>query len=511
MSRWWPASLRLSAALTAGLACVGIFSLGVLGLREFVYHELANAAQGKAWTQLGRLADAYRLGSLTGGPPTSADLGLNGDTMFEVVTDSGQPVMRSKNLQRLDPAWSTLPPAPAAAPPDWTTVTTATLRPGKHPQWREYRTYTVVGMVVDQVPASLVETLGGEGTTLGAGRPDPAVATAGRYRLTLYMFVLPWDALSAERVFNSGLKTFVPLAVVFVAAIAWFVTGRALRPVEAIRREMAEVSEHHLDRRVPVPRSNDEVARLACTTNETLDRLERSHRQQHQFVADASHELRSPLANLRAGLEVALTHTDRADWPEVARQSLIDIGRLQNITADLLLLAVNDPENPSPTDVVDLAAMAREQVDERRHQSAGGPAVEGVAEGVAPVHGRPVQLERLLRNLLDNAYRHARSTVTVTVRTERDPDGGGMVVLDVLDDGPGIAAADRERVFERFTRLDDARTRDSGGSGLGLTIARGIAERHGGTLRVTGSDSGARLVAMLPLAPAGDRQSSSSF
>ncbi|TDD48798.1 sensor histidine kinase [Saccharopolyspora elongata] len=485
-------SVRRSTALSAALLCMFVFTLGWLGTREFLSKQLTDDAVNATRTELDRMVAAYRVGSLGDGRAALAAAIQSGDAMFEVVADSGEAVVRSEKLRRLDPAWRPLPPAPAGAPADWTTTTTATLRPGDHPHWREYRTYTVLGRVVDDVPADLVEPTGREGSTLDAelAGADPAK----RQRLTLYLFVLPWNALGTLRNFDDTLAVFVPLAVLLTALAAWFAAGRALRPVEAIRRELAEVSESRYDRRVPVPRSRDEVAQLARTTNATLDRLQRAHDQQERFVADASHELRSPLANLRAGLEVALAHPDRADWPDIAHRSLLDVQRLQRITGDLLQLAVGPDGQPEPSAVVDLADVVTEQVAERAFDP-GGPAVSSIVEGPAPVVGEPVQLERLLRNLLDNAVRHASSVVTVRVGRQADD-----VVLEVLDDGPGIPVEDRERVFDRFARLDDARTRDAGGSGLGLTLARDIATRHGGTLRVENGEAGARLVARLPSA-----------
>ncbi|MFI7121826.1 sensor histidine kinase [Amycolatopsis sp. NPDC049868] len=455
MSGWWPSSVRRSTALSAALLCAVVFTLGWLGTRELLSGQLARNAVAATRVQLDRLADTYRAGQ-----PAP----LPGDALFQVVDQSGREVASSENLHRWDPAWAPLPPAPAGAPADWTVTTKATLKPGDHPQWREYREYTLVGKVID----------------------------SGGHRLTIYLFVSPWETLRTLATFDDILVFFVPLAVLITALAAWLAAGRALRPVEAIRRELAEVSGSRLDRRVPVPPSRDEVARLATTTNETLDRLQQAYDRQERFVADASHELRSPLANLRAGLEVALTHAERADWPVVARRSLLDVQRLQRITADLLQLAV-DPAD-LPEGVVDLVDVVGEQVAERGLDD-GGPAVVSDVDGPVPVCGEPVQLERLLRNLLDNAVRHARSSVIVRLRHE-----AGEAVLEVIDDGPGIPDADRERVFDRFTRLDDSRTRDAGGTGLGLTIARDIAVRHGGSLRAEGTENGARLIARLPSA-----------
>ncbi|MFJ4877273.1 sensor histidine kinase [Streptomyces sp. NPDC088745] len=507
--RLWPVSVRWHTALTAALLCASVFAAGWLGTRAFLRAQLTANALDSTRTELDRMADAYRAAAAGSGRAALTATPASGDALFEVVADSGRPVVSSAELRRLDPAWRPLPPAPAGASADWTTRTSATLRPGAHPQWREYRSYTVLGRVVDGVPADLLHPLGRTGRTLGAELDGAAAGAgpgrraetenapgdaAGPRRLTLYLYVPPWDTQRTLDRLDDTLAFFVPLAVLLTAGAAWCAAGRALRPVEAIRRELARVSGHQLGRRVPVPPSRDEVARLARTTNDTLDRLQLAHQQQERFVADASHELRSPLAALRTGLEVALAHPDRADWPAAARRALADVQRLQLLTADLLHLAVDPDRAPRPPGVVDLADVVREQVAERALDPA-GPRVRAEADDCAPVPGDPAQLERLLRNLLDNAARHARAEVTITVRESRPP---GAVVLEVLDDGPGIPAADRERVFERFTRLDSARTRDAGGTGLGLTLARDIAARHGGTLRVGDSPAGARLVAHLP-------------
>ncbi|MEU8539040.1 HAMP domain-containing sensor histidine kinase [Streptomyces sp. NPDC048717] len=272
---------------------------------------------------------------------------------------------------------------------------------------------------------------------------------------------------------------------------------RALRPVEAIRRRLAHITSHSLDQRVPVPDTGDAIARLARTTNDTLDRLEEASTRQQQFVADAAHELRSPLAGLRAQLESALRHQAGVDWPAVVRESVADVVRLQALADDLLLLAQMDgaPRTTPAAQEVDLSSLAEDLVREHQHL----PTAQGLdlacdfpADVI--VRGNAVQLERLLRNLLGNACRHARHRVTVRARIEE-----GTVVTEVADDGPGIPLADRERVFARFTRLDEARSRSDGGAGLGLPIAREIATRHGGTLAVANSERGASLAVRIPL------------
>ncbi|GAA0539241.1 MULTISPECIES: sensor histidine kinase [Streptomyces] len=274
----------------------------------------------------------------------------------------------------------------------------------------------------------------------------------------------------------------LPLLLVVVAGVTWLVTRRALRPVEGIRREMAAITAStDLSRRVPVPGSYDEVARLARTTNETLTALEASVERQRAFVADASHELRSPVASLRTQLEVGAAHPELLDLDGAVE----DVVRLQRLAADLLLLARLDAgERPAHAPVA-LDALVREELAQRL-----GDRVPVRMEEVAPVAvpGSRGQLARVLGNLVDNAQRHARGGVRVAVREE-----GRWAVLEVADDGQGVPEGERERIFERFVRLDDARSRDDGGAGLGLAIARDVAVRHGGTLAVRAAPEGGAL------------------
>ncbi|WP_245679217.1 sensor histidine kinase [Actinomadura hibisca] len=277
----------------------------------------------------------------------------------------------------------------------------------------------------------------------------------------------------------------LPLLLLVVAAVTWLVTRRALRPVAAIRAELAEITAAgDLARRVPVPRSKDEVAALAATTNTTLAALERSVARQRDFVADASHELRSPIASLRTELEVAQAHPELLDVDGLAAE----VVRLQHLAADLLLLARLDagdrPAEPRP---VDLADLVREEAGRR-------PGVAAVVEASPQVAGSRGQLARVLGNLLDNAVRHADRYVRVELS-----ESGGTAVIRVTDDGPGVPPADRERIFERFVRLDAARGRDDGGAGLGLPIARDLVEAHGGTLAAGAAPGGGALLeARLP-------------
>jgi signal transduction histidine kinase len=278
-----------------------------------------------------------------------------------------------------------------------------------------------------------------------------------------------------------------------VAATTWTVVGRALAPVEAIRAEVDAISAAALHRRVPDPPADDEIGRLARTMNRMLARLERAQARQRRLVADASHELRSPVAAIRQHAEVALAHPGRTTTTELAGTVLAEDLRLQRLAEDLLLLTKADEHSLAlrrrPVDLDDLVFE-----EAGRLRDATRLRVDTAAVSAARVEGDAAALARVLRNLADNAARHAGGRLAFSV-AERD----GLAVLRVDDDGPGIPVADRERVFERFVRLDDARARDDGGSGLGLAIVAELVAAHGGTVAVAASPlGGARVEVALP-------------
>lgn len=202
--------------------------------------------------------------------------------------------------------------------------------------------------------------------------------------------------------------------------------------------------------------------------------------QQRRFVADASHELRSPIASLRTQLEVAAAHPELLDLDG----AVLDTVRLQVLAADLLLLARLDAGEQQQGGPVALDELVLEQVARRTDRIP----VHLTVKTPVRLNGSGSQLARVLGNLLDNAQRHATSTVSVTLRTE-----GPTAVLEVADDGPGVSPEDRERIFERFVRLDDARSRDEGGAGLGLAIARDVIRSHGGDITVRDAAGGGAL------------------
>ncbi|MFI6450285.1 sensor histidine kinase [Streptosporangium amethystogenes] len=244
----------------------------------------------------------------------------------------------------------------------------------------------------------------------------------------------------------------------------------------------------HGGHETPEPSDGVEVAQ---TVARTLKRLRQALQQQRRFASDASHELRSPVAALRVELEEAQLHPGDHDLGEVLGRALSDVDRLEAIITDLLALSRAGENTPIEWETVDLAQLVRTEVFRRADRL-------GVQLRLAPgvnVNTVRLQLARVLTNLLDNAQRHAERVVRVEVTRNAH-----TAELAVFDDGAGIAEADRERIFERFTRLDAARSRDRGGTGLGLAIAREIAEGHRGTLRAEDSPvGGACFVLRLPL------------
>jgi len=320
------------------------------------------------------------------------------------------------------------------------------------------------------------------------------------------------DVVRGVGLLRTTLLVALPLLVIVLSVVAWRVIGAALAPVESLRRgaediaraddpaslrerrRRPEVSDPGRAARLPVPERQDEIHRLAATLNGMLDRLEAGRARQREFVADAAHELRSPLANMRTQLEVALRLGDSADWSRVADDLLADTARLARLVDDLLLLARSDSAaRAGPTEPVELGGLAREV-------AARYPAVTVAAtNGPLWTVGEPDALRRVVANVLDNAVRHAGASVVLGVAGD-----GPEHVVTVTDDGPGIPAEDRDRVFERFTRLDDARTRDGGGSGLGLAIVRELVRRHGGSVALADAGPGLRVEIRLPAAPVAD-------
>jgi signal transduction histidine kinase len=285
-----------------------------------------------------------------------------------------------------------------------------------------------------------------------------------------------------------------PIVVAVVAFGTYRLVGAALQPVERIRARVSSMTSGRLGERIPVPSADDEVARLAVTMNDMLDRLQAGQTAQRRFVSDASHELRSPLATITAALDLAHGHPELLDLSLIEESLLPETHRMHRLVEDLLLLARGDEHAELRNEVdVDLDDIVYAEANRIR-------AITGlrVFTAISPVRitGDPRALSRLVRNLVDNAIRHTHSTIRLECA-----DSGGRAQIVVADDGPGIPPAERRRVFDRFVRVDSPRAREAGGAGLGLSIVAQIADAHHGTVSIGESSSGgARFVVRFPLA-----------
>ncbi|MEU0757295.1 sensor histidine kinase [Streptomyces albogriseolus] len=480
-----PRSVRARAALAAALTA----ALVLTGIGWWVHQEVRrqslSAAHEQARDDLFALVDQLEKGHVPS--PRRA-------VPYEVVaTGRRTAVAAGGGMDAFDPsAGHVLPAPPARTAPirDAGAVWGYAYRPMRIPDRSDYdvgsghdlagRSHTIL---YDDIWAGQLSRA--QAAALGV-RPDAT--------LRAYVVLVPDTAEEIAAAVDDLLLRAGLVGLVLIGAVAYVTVRVALRPVEAVRRLTASVTDPR--ERVTVPATAHEITALATTINTTLQRLDHAAARQRRFVADAAHELRSPLTTLLTSLEVALAYPDRTDWPATATTAARQTRRLQALAEDLLLLARLDTRAPTADpETVDLSALASQLADQ--HPLAARK-VELTCDstGPVPVRGNPGELERLLRNLLDNAARHAAHRIQVTVRSE---DGQGVVI--VADDGPGVPAEDAERIFERFVRLDDARSRDQGGTGLGLAIARDLAQRHGGVLTLAPRTLGACFELRLPQAP----------
>ncbi|MER7165879.1 HAMP domain-containing sensor histidine kinase [Micromonospora sp. NPDC000207] len=416
-------------------------------------------------------------------------LGAGGVLLLGVLDYTLQRIVDTEALRTADTvarlaAADALPdPLPVAGGPSWVQVVDAQ---GRVVAASIDADRLVPMLPVDRIDQGVPQRTEVSGQRLGLdGRVRVVAVPVGTTAepLTVLVGKSTTDVDQSVRVVRNLLVVAFPLFVALLAVVAWRVVGAALRPVEALRSGAAEITGSARTGRLPVPASHDEIHRLAVTLNDMLDRLASARDRQRAFVADAAHELRSPLTNMRTELEVAQRLGDRTDWSTVSENLLTDTERLSRLVDDLLLLARLDAtESPPRSRPVELNALLTAVA--ARYPS---PPVRGEAATGEPAwtEGDPDELHRVLTNLVDNAVRHARTAVSLAVQPHVDGvREAAYHRVTVTDDGPGVPPADRERVFGRFTRLDDARARDAGGAGLGLAIVRDLVRRTGGRVEL---------------------------
>lgn len=437
--RWWSrSSVRTRITLLASLIVAVTLLAGSYGLLATLKHSLISNGDVLSRAQAVDLAAQAADGSLTS---LLSDVGE--DSVAQVVSDDGAVLAASSGLTGQGPIGSLQPL-------------------GAEPQVRTLR-----GVPDDS------ETEDYRVWALGSTTPDGAV--------TVFVGTSLESLSEAVSTLRQSLLVGIPLLLAVLALTTRLLVGRALRPVEDIRAEVAAISDTALHRRVSVPANADEIGRLALTMNGMLDRLEAAAERQRDFIADASHELQSPLTAFRAQLEVALAHPQGLSWPRLADDLLADSDRMERLVHDLLFLAKEDASDPLRLgEPVDLEMVVLEEVT--RLSSRIGVVLDTRRVSPAPIQGSRQELTRLVRNVLENAVRYAESRVTIELEAT-----GKTVLLTVTDDGPGVPPEQSARIFERFARLEGARARSDGGTGLGLAIARSIAERHGGTISLAAS------------------------
>jgi signal transduction histidine kinase len=434
-----PGTVRTRVTAAAGVALTAAVLLGLVGLYLLQVNSARRTIQSQLRTYATQIQQSATGGTFPRPLPASA---LDPAAQAQVLAPDGTVLAATRNLAGLPTVYM--------------------LGPGSATPVRQ--------KAADRAVPGEVSAYG-EHTT-AAGRPVTIIT------------ITPTNLRSEiNETFARLLVVGVPFLLVLACGTVWLVVGRALRPVEQIRGAVTAITHADLSQRVPEPGTDDEIGHLARTMNDMLTRLEDAAARQRRFVADASHELRSPLTAIRTGLEVGLSHPDRAPWPEIARRATRQSQRLERLIAELLVLAKADARQiAARRQQVDLAALLTD-VCAALH----APGID-IAIRVHPgttTTGNPGDLSRMFRNLLDNAVRYARHQVTVTAAAA--PDG---VVVEIADDGPGIPAAERERVFDRFARLDASREHASGSAGLGLAIAREIATAHGATIVLDEADGG---------------------
>ena len=443
-------SVRVRITIAALLVVAVTLAVGGAGLVFLVHRSLVNNARSAV------ISEADNVGSVVAQGVVPTHLVVRVGTAVQVVNAKGQVLTSSGDLDRRGPVTTIRPPVGGR-------MILATT--GELPGDDEADTTVAVTVSSPKGPLTVYAVSSGEATE------------------------------NSTHLLGFFLALGLPFVLLISGLAAWILAGRALRPVESIRAEVADISGRDLNRRVPEPPIDDEIGRLARTMNAMLARLEASTDRQRQFVSDASHELRSPLAALLAQVEVARAHPERADWEAVSDVVAAEGSRLERIIDELLLLARSDEgQLEAGTEPVDLDELVFGEAQRLSAVTDIAVDLHGVTAG--RVTGDTEQLRRVVRNLADNAARHARSTVAFEVGHH-----DGVVELAVSDDGPGIPPDQRLRVFERFARLDEARDRPGGGTGLGLAIVGEIVQAHGGSVMVTDAAPGARFEVELPAYP----------
>ena len=444
-------TLRTKATAVATLLCSAVLVLGSVLLVTTLDSQLTSSRDDLARSRVRDLLDQAAAGNL---PSTLRN--VNDDSVAQIISEDGAVLAASANIQGEAPIVAVNAPVAGEA------------RTISAPDDQEVETYRVWVQSGDGPQGRVIVV---EGMSL----ESVAEATSTLRRTLSY----------------GG-----PVVLVALALVIWLVLTRTLARMDKIRAEVDAIGHDQLDHRLTDDGRRDEVGRLAATMNRMLARVDASAQRQRRLVADVSHDLQGPLAAQRLSVELALASEGAVDVDVLRDDVLGATSEMERLVSDLLVLAVADEGPPLNLAPVDLDAVVLEEAARARQTAV---AIDTSKVSAGPVLGSPDELRRIVRNLLDNAVTHARSRVELRVVAEE-----GQVRLDVVDDGPGVPDAERERVFERFHRGDPARTRGAPGTGLGLAIARGLAERAGGSIELVDEhEPGAVFTLTLPILGSG--------
>lgn len=439
----------VAAVIVVGLALIA----GAAALLLVLHHSLVSSVNDTASQRAADISAQISADDIVAARPT-IDASAGDGTLVQVISGTDTVVMSSPSLDGEPPISATRP------------------APGK--------------TVVQDVDVEAADSESYRVVSVGVNSPRGPVVVVTAQSLS--------DISTTLRTVETLLALGSPFLLAMVAIATWVAVGHSLSAVDTIRRRVETIESTDLHLRVPVPAADDAVGQLAVTMNAMLARLERSSEVQRQFVADASHELRSPLASVRASLDVAAREGDPEAWTRSTEVISDEVDRMTVLVARLLTLAKAD-EGALTMQRVDVDLDDLVLSEARRLESQTSLEIRADAPPTR-ILGDPDRVAEALRNLTDNAGRFAQSIVELTISANGD---GQMVSLSVSDDGAGVPIEDRDRVSERFVRLDDHRGRTDGGAGLGLAIVTEIARAHGGRLTIGQSSlGGAQFTIWLP-------------